>query len=279
MKLDAGFEIELACGLRGASTRLESHRGGGQVGQRVRRQRQFQDSPPLLVGAKDGGADLRILRHVPELIVLVGRGRRQIEDVNGPLLRLRVPKDLGVGLRRLVADHGYDPGPGRDDVINLPPQRGNLFQEIIALAGEVGVLFEQVAGGKGQQRGGGDQQPACGPRFCAARLNERQDHILVSPGQLFRSRFFDGDLDWSLLSFFGDSIEQSLFKVIRWELKWQGLRQQSGHVAPPGDDALLLRSGAMQRRFDFLRRFLVKSADYIQRRYFFYLFPFHNTSE
>src|SRR5215831_15019098 len=98
MKLDAGFEIELACGLRGASSWFESHRSGGEVGQPVRRQRQFQNSPPLLVSAKDGGADLRILRHVPELIVLVGRRRRQIEDVNGPLPRIRVPDDLGVGL-------------------------------------------------------------------------------------------------------------------------------------------------------------------------------------
>src|SRR5262245_49101074 len=285
MKLDAGFEVELACGLRRASSRFESHRSGGQVGQRVRRQRQFQDLPPLLVGAKDGGADLRILRHVPELIVLVGRRRRQIEDVNGPLLRTRVPDDLGVGLRSFVADHRYDPGPGGDDVVDLPPPQGHLFREIVALAGdivalagEIGVLFEQIAGGKGQQRGGCDQQPVCEPRFGAARLNERQDLLLGPSGQLFRSRFFDGDLDRSLLSFFGDPIEQSFSNVIRRGLKWQGLRQQGGHIAPLGDDALLLRSGSLQRRFDFLPRFLIKRAYYIQRRYFFYLIPVHNTS-
>jgi hypothetical protein len=109
-------------------------------------------------------------------------------------------------------------------------------------------------------------------------LNERQDLLLGPPGQLFRSRFFDSDLDRSLLSFFGDPVEQSLSNVIRRGLKWQGLRQQGRHIAPPGDDTLLLRSGSMQRRFDFLRRFLIKRADYVQRRYFFYLIPFHNTS-
>src|SRR5262245_32270652 len=276
MKLDAGLEVELACGLRRASSRFESHCSGGQVGQRVRRKRQSRDSPPLLVGAKDGGADLRILRHVPELIVLVGRRRRQIEDVNGPLLRIQVPDDLSVGLRSFLADHRYDPGLGGDYVVDLPPPQGHLFREIVALAvdivaptGEIGVLFEQVAGGKGQQRGGGDQQPARGPRFGAARLNERQDLLLGPLGQLFRSRFFNGDLDRSLLSSFGDSIEQSFSKIIRRGLKWQGLRQQRGHVAPPGDDAQVLRSGALQRRFDFLRRFIIKRADYIQRRYFF----------
>src|SRR5262245_19859909 len=269
MKLDAGFEVELACGLRRASSRFESHRSGGQVGQRVRRQRQIQDLPPLLVGAKDGGADLRILRHVPELIVLVGRRRRQIEDVNGPLLRNRVPDNLSVGLRSFGADHRYDPCLGGDYVVDLPPPQGHLLREIVALAGdivaltgEIGVLFEQISGGKGQQRGGGDQQPARWPRFGAARLNERQDILLGPLSHLFRSGFFNGDLDWSLPSFFsvffnsdldrslpsffGDSIEQSLSKVIRRGLKWQSLRQQSGQIAPPGYDALLLRSGAMQ---------------------------------
>src|SRR5215475_3084132 len=284
MKLDAGLEVELACGLRRASSRFESHCSGGQVGQRVRRKRQSQDSPPLLVGAQDGGADLRILRHVPELIVLVGRRGRQIEDVNGPLLRNRVPDNLSVGLRSFGADHRYDPCLGGDYVVDLPPPQGHLFREIVALAGnivalagEIGVLFEQIAGGKGQQRRGGDQQQSRGPRFGAARLNERQDLLLGPSGQLFRSRFFDVDHDRSLLSFFGDPIEQSFSNVIRRGLKWQGLRQQGGHIAPPGDDSLLLRSGSLQRRFDFLRRFLIKRADYIQRRYFFYLIPFHIT--
>ena len=63
--------------------------------------------------------------------------------------------------------------------------------------------------------------------------------------------------------FFGDSIEQSLSEVIRRSLKRQGLRQQSGHVAPPGEDALLFWSGALQRRFDFMRRFLIKAAYHV----------------
>ena len=71
MKLDAGFEIELACGLRGASSWFESHRSGSQASQRLRRQRQFQDRPPLLVSAEDPSADLGLFRHVPELILLV----------------------------------------------------------------------------------------------------------------------------------------------------------------------------------------------------------------
>src|SRR5215510_4542582 len=132
--LDAGFEIELACGLRRASSRFDSHRSSGQTNQRFWRQSQFQDSPPLLVGAKDGCADLCILCHVPELIVLVGGRRRQIEDINCPLLRTRIPDDLSVGLRSFVADHRYNPGPGRDYVVNLPPPRGYLFRDIIALA-------------------------------------------------------------------------------------------------------------------------------------------------
>src|SRR5262245_21465200 len=146
--LDAGFEIGLACGLRRASSRFESHRSSGQTNQRFRRQSQFQDKPSLLVSAKDGGADLRILCHVPELIDLVRRWRRQIEDVNVPLLRTRIPDDLGVGLRSFVADHRYDPGSGRDYVVDMPPPDGHLFREIVALkgnvvalAGEVGVLF------------------------------------------------------------------------------------------------------------------------------------------
>src|SRR5215468_4647136 len=152
------------------------------------------------------------------------------------------------------------------------------MREIVIFAGKLGVLFKKIGRSKGQQRGGGDQQPARWPRYGAVRLNERQDLILVPLGHLFRSRFFDGDLDRSLPSSFGDSIEQPLSKVIRRGLKRQGQRQQGGHIAPPGDDAQLVRSGAMQRRFDFLRRFLIKRADYIQRRYFFYLIPFHNTS-
>src|SRR5215470_10822081 len=169
MKSDASLEIELSGGLRRSSSWFESHRSSGQVVQRVRRQRQFQDSPPLLVSAKDGGADLRILRHVPELIVLVERRRRQIENVDNPLPRICVPDHLGVGLRSFFADHRYYLGRGRNYVVELPPPHGHLFREIVALkgnivalAGEIGVLFEQIAGGKGEQRGGGDQHPACG---------------------------------------------------------------------------------------------------------------------
>src|SRR5215468_3261615 len=136
MKSDASLDIELSGGLRRSSSWFESHRSSGQVVQRVRRQRQFQDSPPLLVSAKDGGADLRILRHVPELIVLVGRRRRQIEDVNVPLPRIRVPDDLGVGLRSFFADHRYYPGPVREYVVDMPPPHSHLFRDIVALAGE-----------------------------------------------------------------------------------------------------------------------------------------------
>src|SRR5215510_9166485 len=131
------------------------------------------------------------------------------------------------------------------------------MREIVAFAGKLGVLFEKVGCSEGQQRGGGDQYPARGPRFGAARLNERQDLLLVPLGHLYQRRFFDGDLDRSLLSSFDDSIEQPLSKVSRRSVKWQGLRQQRGHVAPPGDEAQVLRSGVLQRRFDFLRRFII----------------------
>jgi hypothetical protein len=107
--LDARFEIELACGLRRASSRFESHRSSGQTNQRFRRQSQFHDRPSLLVGAKDGCADLRILCYVPELIVLVRRRRRQIEDVNG----FRSIRPLPEMPQPLESGHDRSAGQGR----------------------------------------------------------------------------------------------------------------------------------------------------------------------
>src|SRR5262249_29719054 len=205
------------------------------TGYRVRRQGQSQNGLPLRVGAKSGGADLGVIRHVPELIVLVGRRRRQIENVNDPLLRFRVPDDLGVGPRNLIAGHRNDPRRGGDDIVYL-------LLPLVLFAGELGVLSEKVGGGEGEHRGSGDQQPTLGLRFDPSRRHEWQDllHRLLGDPliavyncvfldrvlnrnipesvALYNGGFPNRNLNRSRLFFSGNAAEQTLFKI-----SWRGL--------------------------------------------------------
>ena len=46
MRLDTSFKVELACGLRRAAFGFESHRSGGQAGQRLRGNVNFKTVRP-----------------------------------------------------------------------------------------------------------------------------------------------------------------------------------------------------------------------------------------